>query len=140
MKKMKASTWCSVRGKRTAGEAARQPDWSLVEGWVQQALELAEEGSLTQGKALAARAMDYSHESAARSALAVAERLDDPELRCMSLETIADIAVATNAGQIKTGSASRTDRIAKYNQLLRIEDDLGEAARYSAELWPAARR
>jgi enolase len=54
--------------------------------------------------------------------------------------TIADISVATNAGQIKTGSASRTDRIAKYNQLLRIEDDLGEAARYSAELWPAARR
>ena len=39
--------------------------------------------------------------------------------------TIADIAVATNAGQIKTGSASRTDRIAKYNQLLRIEEDLG---------------
>jgi enolase len=44
--------------------------------------------------------------------------------------TIADIAVATNAGQIKTGSASRTDRIAKYNQLLRIEEELGEAARY----------
>ena len=40
--------------------------------------------------------------------------------------TIADIVVATNAGQIKTGSASRTDRIAKYNQLLRIEDELGE--------------
>src|SRR5262245_33657374 len=54
--------------------------------------------------------------------------------------TIADIAVATNAGQIKTGSASRTDRIAKYNQLLRIEEDLGPAARYGAELWPAARR
>ena len=44
--------------------------------------------------------------------------------------TIADIAVATNAGQIKTGSASRTDRIAKYNQLLRIEEDLGSGARY----------
>ena len=44
--------------------------------------------------------------------------------------TIADIAVALNAGQIKTGSASRTDRIAKYNQLLRIEDELGEAASY----------
>ncbi len=53
--------------------------------------------------------------------------------------TIADIAVATTAGQIKTGSASRTDRIAKYNQLLRIEEDLGESARYGAELWPAAR-
>ena len=43
---------------------------------------------------------------------------------------IADLAVATNAGQIKTGSLSRTDRTAKYNQLLRIEDDLREAARY----------
>ncbi len=44
--------------------------------------------------------------------------------------TIADIAVATNAGQIKTGSLSRTDRIAKYNQLLRIEDELGQTAKY----------
>ena len=44
--------------------------------------------------------------------------------------TIADLAVALNTGQIKTGSASRSDRIAKYNQLLRIEDDLGPAARY----------
>ena len=44
--------------------------------------------------------------------------------------TIADIAVATNAGQIKTGSASRTDRVAKYNQLLRIEEDLGQQAHY----------
>jgi len=43
---------------------------------------------------------------------------------------IADLAVATNAGQIKTGSASRTDRIAKYNQLLRIEEDLGDSAVY----------
>jgi enolase len=48
--------------------------------------------------------------------------------------TIADLAVATNCGQIKTGSASRTDRIAKYNQLLRIEEDLGPAAVYGAEL------
>ena len=44
--------------------------------------------------------------------------------------TIADIAVATNAGQIKTGSASRSDRMAKYNQLLRIEEELGAAAQY----------
>ena len=43
---------------------------------------------------------------------------------------IADLAVATNAGQIKTGSLCRTDRIAKYNQLLRIEEDLGDSARY----------
>ena len=44
--------------------------------------------------------------------------------------TIADLAVATNAGQIKTGAPARTDRIAKYNQLLRIEEELGTAARY----------
>lgn len=44
--------------------------------------------------------------------------------------TIADIAVATNAGQIKTGAPSRTDRVAKYNQLLRIEDELGSVAQY----------
>jgi len=44
--------------------------------------------------------------------------------------TIADLAVALNCGQIKTGSASRSDRMAKYNQLLRIEEQLGEAARY----------
>ena len=45
--------------------------------------------------------------------------------------TIADLAVATSAGQIKTGSASRSDRTAKYNQLLRIEEELGKAARYA---------
>jgi enolase len=48
--------------------------------------------------------------------------------------TIADISVATNAGQIKTGSASRTDRIAKYNQLLRIEEQLGDDAVYGASM------
>jgi enolase len=52
--------------------------------------------------------------------------------------TIADLAVATGSGQIKTGSASRSDRVAKYNQLLRIEEQLGEAARYPGlEAFPA---
>jgi enolase len=55
--------------------------------------------------------------------------------------TIADIAVATNAGQIKTGSLSRTDRIAKYNQLLRIEEELGSTAVYPGwQVFPRARR
>ena len=45
--------------------------------------------------------------------------------------TIADLAVGTRAGQIKTGSASRSDRVAKYNQLLRIEEELGPRARYA---------
>jgi enolase len=47
--------------------------------------------------------------------------------------TIADLAVATNAGQIKTGSASRSDRMAKYNQLLRIEEELGDAALFAGK-------
>jgi enolase len=45
--------------------------------------------------------------------------------------TIADLAVATGCGQIKTGSLSRSDRLAKYNQLLRIEEELGPDARYA---------
>ncbi|MEW6249350.1 MAG: phosphopyruvate hydratase [Planctomycetota bacterium] len=49
--------------------------------------------------------------------------------------TIADFAVATNAGQIKTGSASRSDRVAKYNRLLRIEEELGENAVFGAAFW-----
>ena len=49
--------------------------------------------------------------------------------------TIADLAVASRTGQIKTGSASRTDRMAKYNQLLRIEEELGDTARYGGPLF-----
>ncbi len=45
--------------------------------------------------------------------------------------TIADLAVATNCGQIKTGSLARSDRLAKYNQLIRIEEELGDQARYA---------
>ncbi len=50
--------------------------------------------------------------------------------------TIAHLAVATNAGQIKTGSLSRSERIAKYNELLRIEEQLGQRAVYAGRLWP----
>jgi enolase len=53
--------------------------------------------------------------------------------------TIADLAVATNAGQIKTGSLCRSDRVAKYNQLLRIEEQLGAQGRYAGRA-PFARR
>ena len=51
--------------------------------------------------------------------------------------TIADLAVATNCGQIKTGSLSRSDRLAKYNQLLRIEEELGAAADLSRQRRPS---
>ena len=52
--------------------------------------------------------------------------------------TIADLAVAMNSGQIKTGSASRSDRMAKYNQLIRIEEELGASAQYGGLIFPFA--
>jgi enolase len=54
--------------------------------------------------------------------------------------TIADLAVATNAGQIKTGSLSRSDRLAKYNQLIRIEEQLGASAVYAGRSILAQKR
>ena len=74
-----------------AGMWVQQPDpeWTLIGGWIQQALELAEEGSLTQGQALVAQYMQTDDESPARSALAIAERLGDSELRCTILHNIA---------------------------------------------------
>jgi class 3 adenylate cyclase len=80
---------CALR----AGMWVQQPDLTLVDGWIQQAMELAEEGSLAQGKALAALAMATEDESASRSALAIAERLGDHELRCTMLHNIACIAL-----------------------------------------------
>ena len=59
------------------------------------------------------------------------EQIDTDAEREREDATIADIAVATNAGQIKTGSLSRSDRVAKYNQLLRIDFELGRGARYA---------
>jgi class 3 adenylate cyclase len=76
-----------------AGMWVTQPDWVLVEQWIAQAMELAEEGSRTQAAALAAQALSADDVSAARSALAIAERLGDHELRCMMLDTIAYSAV-----------------------------------------------
>jgi len=49
--------------------------------------------------------------------------------------TISDIAIAANCGQIKTGAPARSDRVAKYNQLLRIEEQLGEQAQYGGKFW-----
>ena len=51
--------------------------------------------------------------------------------------TIADLAVGLSTGQIKTGSASRSDRMAKYNQLLRIEEELGDTATYGGPIFPS---
>ena len=67
---------------------------TLVDGWIERALELAEAGSLTEGRALAVRAMGYDDETAARSALAIAERLGDLDLRCSALSVLAATALA----------------------------------------------
>ena len=83
----------ALESNTRAGMWIQQPDWSLVDGWIQQALDLAEEGSRTQGRAFAALALGSDDESAARSALAIAERLGDLELRSMSLGTLSGIAL-----------------------------------------------
>jgi enolase len=77
-------------------------------------------GSLTETLA----AVDMAHR--ARMTAVMSHRSGETEDA-----TIADLAVATNCGQIKTGSLSRSDRLAKYNQLIRIEEDLGESALYA---------
>ena len=153
---------CAKWPIRSIEDGLAEDDWA---GWQ----KLTDEAR-RQGAARRRRSVRHQHEAAARRASprrrgnsilvkvnqigTLTETLDAIELakrngfttiishRSGETEdtTIADIAVATNAGQIKTGSASRTDRIAKYNQLLRIEEDLGDAARYGAELWPASRR
>ncbi|MGP7999572.1 MAG: ATP-binding protein [Streptosporangiaceae bacterium] len=84
----------ALESNQRAGMWVQQPDWSLVDGWIEQALQLAEEGSRSQGKAFAALALGSDDESAARSALAIAERLGDLELRCTSLSTLSGIALA----------------------------------------------
>jgi enolase len=69
-------------------------------------------------------AVDLAHKSAFRAVMS--HRSGETEDT-----TIADLSVATNCGQIKTGSLARSDRTAKYNQLLRIEEELGEQASYA---------
>jgi len=83
-------------------------------------IKLNQIGTLTETLA----AMDMAHKAGYTAV--VSHRSGETED-----STIADVVVATNAGQIKTGSASRTDRVCKYNQLLRIEEQLGAAAEYA---------
>ena len=84
----------ALQSVQRAGMWVQQPDWSLVDGWIQQALELAGEGSLAQANALTALAVNNADESAARSALTAAERLGNLELRCLALATLSDAALA----------------------------------------------
>jgi enolase len=153
--------WCSRWPIRSLEDALAEDDWT---GWLQLTRELGQRIQLVGDDVFVTntqRLREGIAKGVANSILikvnqigTLTETLDCIELarrngytavishRSGETEdtTIADIAVATNAGQIKTGSLSRTDRVAKYNQLLRIEEDLEGAARYGAELWPAGRR
>ena len=135
-----------------AGMWVKQPDMTLVDGWIDQALELAEEGSRTQGKAFAARAMMYDDESAASSALAIAERLGDLELRCTSLGSLSGAAltrkdfdracalidqVIEHLPELNSPDASSTEMLVAFFVYLR-SGNLRAAARASAMATEAA--
>lgn len=85
-------------------------------------IKLNQIGSLTE----TIDAVDMAHR--ARYTAVISHRSGETED-----STIADLAVALNSGQIKTGAPSRSDRVAKYNQLLRIEEELGRSARYAGK-------
>jgi hypothetical protein len=93
-----------------AGMWTQEPDWDLAERWIQQALDLAEEGSLTQGKALAARAFLNDDLPSARSAVAVAERHGDLELRCIALRALS--SAAREAGDLDLAGAVTDELLA----------------------------
>ena len=85
--------------------------------------------------------LNFSHGSHEEHAERVTLIREAQERAGRPLALIADLAVATGAGQIKAGAPSRTDRVAKYNQLLRIEEELGERASYPGwEAFPRFRR
>jgi class 3 adenylate cyclase len=83
----------ALETNQRAGMWVKQPDMTLLDGWAEQALELAVEGSLTQGKAYAALGSIRDDESAARLALAIADRLGDIGLRCTSLSDLSSMAL-----------------------------------------------
>jgi class 3 adenylate cyclase len=83
----------ALQSVERAGMWVQQPDWTRVDGWIQQALDLAGEGSVTYANALAARAINTDDVPAARSALAIAEQLGEVGLRCRMLHTLAYLDV-----------------------------------------------
>jgi len=83
----------ALQSVERAGMWVQQPDWTLVDGWIEQALDLAAEGSLARANALAARAINIDDAPPARAALAIAEQLGDSGLRCRMLHTLAYIDV-----------------------------------------------
>ena len=135
-----------------AGMWVKQPDMTLLDGWIERALELADEGSRAQGKAFAARALCDDDESAARSALAIAERLGDLGLRCTSLGTLSAVALEhkdfgrasvlmdqmmAHLPELNDPDASSVELLVAFFVYLR-SGDLGAAARATAMATEAA--
>jgi class 3 adenylate cyclase len=144
----------ALETSQRAGMWVKQPDpeWVLVGGWIEKALELAQEGSLAQGNALAALADIDSDEAAARSALAIAERLGDLDLRCTALSTLSGIALAAkdfdqacalmdqvmvHLPELNNPDASSTEMLIAFFVYLR-SGNLNAAARASAMATEAA--
>lgn len=142
----------ALETSQRAGMWVKQPDMTLLDGWIDQALEIAEEGSRTQGKAFAARAITYDDESAASSALAIAERLGDLDLRCTSLGSLSGVALAKkdfdracalidqvieHLPELNNPDASSTEMLVAFFVYLRA-GNLGAAARASAMATEAA--
>jgi class 3 adenylate cyclase len=142
----------ALETSQRAGMWVKQPDMTLLDGWIERALELAAEGSRTQGKAFAARAAGEDNESAARSALAIAERLGDLDLRCTALSTLSGIALAAkdfdqacalmdqvmvHLPELNNPDASSTEMLIAFFVYLR-SGNLGAAARASAMATEAA--
>jgi class 3 adenylate cyclase len=94
-------TELAFQSVRRAGMWKREPNWELVEGWIERALDLAEEGSRNQARALYARSALKEDEASARAVLAIGERLGDVELRSLAMEVLADVSLVSDPSQAR---------------------------------------
>ncbi|MCG3127863.1 MAG: Enolase [Phycisphaerae bacterium] len=148
--------WCRKYPIRSLEDGLAEKDWS---GWAKLTRELGDKVQLVGDDLFVTNVKYLARGIKERSANAILVKVNQIGSLSETLEavglamrngfaavmshrsgetedtTIADLAVATNCGQIKTGSASRSDRIAKYNRLLRIEADLGDQAEFGGRFW-----
>ena len=148
--------WCEKYPIRSIEDGLAENDWA---GWAKLTAKLGEQGAIGRRRSLRYQREYLERGIQEKSANAILVKINQigsltETFAAVDLATrngfasiishrsgetedttIADLAVATGAGQIKTGSASRSDRIAKYNRLLRIEEDLGDDAVYGAQFW-----
>ncbi|NOT01932.1 MAG: phosphopyruvate hydratase [Phycisphaerales bacterium] len=149
-------TWCDKYPIRSIEDGLGENDWS---GWTKLTAALGDRAQLVGDDLLVTNTTRLARAIAEKAANAILIKVNQigtltETFRAVDMAmrngwnvvishrsgetedtTIADIAVATNAGQIKTGSLSRSDRVAKYNRLLRIEEHLGDSAIYGGGLW-----